>query len=374
MHICNIIEKIKKIDLFHPVSIVIIGHLIIFILAFPYLDDIGLYPLLKILGVLSIFIAGFSLPFLFPMQIKFNRYLLYLSFLLLSSLSIFGAFKITHSLFLAIAYLLFIIIIAELFVKFYKKKIFVDILFSIGIIAFLLIVLIYEAIPLFNYEVRMAINSEPLRLISMGALIYSSIENKVYFIIAFVTLVLLGYKAGVLMLFIAYIVYRYRNISFKYMVLLAFALLIFLGVMGKIILLSSNQSWKLNPIELLCYRAYFDLYVLSKIIESNIMTFGKITLVPNGEQHIGELLFNYKHNITTTLFGTIYLDFGIFGILFAILLGVVSKFIYEGDKKLYAIYASLLLAYCEIGINYGFLVVLSLLFYANARLKTLKEG
>ena len=374
MHICNIIEKIKKIDLFHPVSIVIIGHLIIFMLAFPYLDDIGLYPLLKILGVLSIFIAGFSLPFLFPMQIKFNRYLLYLSFLLLSSLSIFGAFKITHSLFLAIAYLLFIIIIAELFVKFYKKKIFVDILFSIGIIAFLLIVLIYGAIPLFNYEVRMAINSEPLRLISMGALIYSSIENKVYFIIAFVTLVLLGYKAGVLMLFIAYIVYRYRNISFKYIVLLAFALLIFLGVMGKIILLSSNQSWKLNPIELLCYRAYFDLYVLSKIIESNIMTFGKITLIPNGEQLIGELLFNYKHNITTTLFGTIYLDFGIFGILFAILLGVVSKFIYEGDKKLYAIYASLLLAYCEIGINYGFLVVLSLLFYANARLKTLKEG
>lgn len=375
MHICNIIEKIKKIDLFHPVSIVIIGHLMIFILAFPYLDDIGLYSLFKILGVLSIFIVGFFLPFIFPMQIKFNRHILYLSFLLLSFLSIFGAFKITHSLFLSIAYLLFILIIAELFVKFYKKKIFVDILFSIGIIAFLLIVLIYGAIPLFNYEVRMTINSEPLRLISMGALIYAGIENKVYFIIAFMILVLLGYKAGVLMLFIAYIIYRYRNILFKYMVLLAFALLIFLGIMGKIILLSSNQNWDLNPIELLCYRAYFDLYVLSKIVESNILTLGKITLTPNGEHFIGELLFKYPHNITTTLFGTIYLDFGIFGGLFAMLLGVISKYIYEGDKKLYAIYASLLLAYCEIGINYGFLVVLSLLLYINAKLglcKTVK--
>lgn len=98
------------------------------------------------------------------------------------------------------------------------------------------------------------------------------------------------------------------------MVLLAFALLIFLGIMGKIILLSSNQNWDLNPIELLCYRAYFDLYVLSKIVESNILTLGKITLTPNGEHFIGELLFKYPHNITTTLFGTIYLDFGILGV------------------------------------------------------------
>jgi uncharacterized membrane protein len=232
--------------------------------------------------------------------------------------------------------------------------------------------LIYGAIPILDYDVRMKINSEPLRLIATGALIYASIENKIYFIVAFILLILLGYKAGVLMLFIAYFVYR--RISLKHLIFYYIGLLIFLGIMGKIILLSSNQNWDLNPIELLCYRAYFDLYVLGKIIESDIMALGKITLTPNGEQFIGELLFGYKHNFTTTLFGTIYLDFGIFGILFAMLLGVVSKFIYEGDKKLYAIYASLLLAYCEIGINYGFLVVLSLLFYANARLKLIKEG
>jgi uncharacterized membrane protein len=367
MHICNIIEKIKKIDIFHPISIVVIGHLIIFMLALPYFNKIELSSLIKILGVLIIFIIGFSLPFIFPIKIKSNTYL---SFVLLMILSIYGAFKVTHSLLLSVIYWLFIVVVAELFIKFYNKRIFADVLFAIGILAFILIVLIYKAVPIFNYDVRMAINSEPLRLISMGGLIYGGIENKAYFVIAFIILVLLGYKVGVLMLFIAYIVYRYRNISFKYVVLLALGMLIFLGVMGKIILLSSNQSWKLNPIELLCYRAYFDLYVLSKIVKSNIMALGKITLTPNGEQFIGELLFGYRHNFTTTLFGTVYLDFGIFGVLFAVILGFVSKFIYEGDKKLYAIYASLLLAYCEIGINYGFLVVLSLLFYANTRIKT----
>jgi len=371
MPVCN---TIKKIDLFHPVVIVVVGHLIIITLALPYLHKLGLYSLFKILVVLSIFILGFSIPYLFSMPTKFNKHLSYLSFILLASLAVYGAFKTTHSLFLSMAYLMFILAVAEFFVKFYKKKIFVNILFVIGILSFILIVLIYGSIPIFNYEVRMAINSEPLRLISTGALIYAGIENKVYFAIAFIILVLLGYKIGVLMLCIAYIAYRYKDISFKYIVLLAFGLLIFLGIMGKIILLSSNQKWKLNPIEILCYRAYFDLHVFSKIIESNLMTLGKITLIPNGEQLIGELLFNYSHNFTTTLFGTIYLDFGIFGILFAILLGIASKFIYEGDKKLYAIYASLLLAYCEIGINYGFLVVLALLFYANAKLKILKEG
>ncbi len=372
MYICNIFKKAKKIkevDLFHPVIIVIIGHLAIFILALPYLGKIGLYNLFKVAGIASIFILGFSLPFIFNLKIKFNEYTAYLSFLFLSFLSLYGVFKITHSLLLSIIYLLFILIIVELFINFHKKRVFNDILFVIGVLAFILIVFIYGAIPLFNYNVRMAINSEPLRLISMGALIYSAIENKVYFIIAFVILVLLGYKVGVLILFIAYIVYKYKNISFKYMVLISVGLLIFLGIMGKIILLSSNQHWDLNPIELLCYRAYFDLYVLSKIVESNILTLGKITLTPNGEQLIGELLFGYPHNITTTLFGTIYLDFGIFGVLFAILFGFISKFIYEGDKKLYAIYASLLLAYCEIGINYGFLIVLFLLLYMNMKLK-----
>ncbi|MEO2117152.1 MAG: oligosaccharide repeat unit polymerase [Methanocaldococcus sp.] len=372
MHICDITEKIKKIkevDLFHPILIVIIGHLAIIILALPYWEKIGVYNILKVIGIISIFILGFSFPFIFNLKVKFNEYIVYLSFLLLSFLSIYGVFKITHSLFLSTIYLLFILMIVELFIKFHKKRIFNDILFVIGIVAFILIVFIYGAIPILNYNVRMAINSEPLRLISMGALIYSAIENKVYFIIAFVILVLLGYKVGVLMLFIAYILYKYRNMSFKHMVLIGVGLLIFLGIMGKIILASSNQNWDLNPIELLCYRAYFDLYVLSKIVESNILTLGKITLTPNGEQLIGELLFNYKHNFTTTLFGTIYLDFGIFGVLFAMLFGWISKFIYEGDKKLYAIYASLLLAYCEIGINYGFLIVLCLLLYIDARLK-----
>ncbi|ADC70360.1 Protein of unknown function DUF70 [Methanocaldococcus sp. FS406-22] len=366
------IKLIKKLDVFHPIVIIIIGHLAIFILSLPYLHNFKLSLLLKIIAITLLYISAYSLPFVFNFNFKDCKMLSYLALFLSSSLALFGAFKVTGSLIFAVIYWLFIIAVVEVFIRYYNKKVFTDFLFVVGILSFILILLKYGAIPILDYDVRMKINSEPLRLIATGALIYASIENKIYFIVAFILLILLGYKAGVLMLFIAYFVYRRR--SLKHLIFYYIGLLIFLGIMGKIILLSSNQNWNLNPIELLCYRAYFDLYVLSKIIESNILTLGKITLTPNGEHLIGELLFRYPHNITTTLFGTIYLDFGIFGILFAILLGAVSKFIYEGDKKLYAIYASLLLAYCDIGINYGFLIVLSLLFYINAKLKTLKEG
>ncbi len=360
-------KLMKRLDVFHPVVIVVIGHLAIFILSLPYLHKFELSLLLKIIAITLLYISAYALPFVFNFNFKDCGMLSYLVFFLLSSLALFGAFKVTGSLIFAVIYWAFIIIVVEVFIRYYRKKAFTDFLFVVGILSFILILLIYGAIPILNYKVRMEINSEPLRLISMGALIYASIENKIYFIVAFILLTLLGYKAGVLMLFIAYFVYK--RLSLKHLIIYYVGLLIFLGIMGKIILLSSNQNWDLNPIELLCYRAYFDLYVLSKIVESNILTLGKIALTPNGEQLIGELLFGYPHNITTTLFGTIYLDFGIFGVLFAILFGFISKFIYEGDKKLYAIYASLLLAYCEIGINYGFLIVLFLLLYANARLK-----
>ena len=360
-------KLMKRLDVFHPVVIVVIGHLAIFILSLPYLHKFELSLLLKIIAITLLYISAYALPFVFNFNFKDCGMLSYLVFFLLSSLVLFGAFKVTGSLIFAVIYWAFIIIVVEVFIKYYRKKAFTDFLFVVGILSFILILLIYGAIPILNYKVRMEINSEPLRLISMGALIYASIENKIYFIVAFILLTLLGYKAGVLMLFIAYFVYK--RLSLKHLIIYYVGLLIFLGIMGKIILLSSNQNWDLNPIELLCYRAYFDLYVLSKIVESNILTLGKITLTPNGEQLIGELLFGYPHNITTTLFGTIYLDFGIFGFLFAILFGFISKFIYEGDKKLYAIYVSLLLAYCEIGINYGFLIVLFLLLYMNMKLK-----
>ena len=143
-------------------------------------------------------------------------------------------------------------------------------------------------------------------------------------------------------------------------------LIIFLSVMAKLILLSSGQEWKISALGILSYRAYFDILVLEKIINHPNLMLGNITLNPIGEMLIGKTLFNYSHNITSTMFGPVYLDFGIYGVLFAFLLGIASKLIYSGNSKLYAIYASILLSMCEIGINYGFLIVLLLLLYVNS--------
>lgn len=106
------------------------------------------------------------------------------------------------------------------------------------------------------------------------------------------------------------------------------------------------------------------------------MLLGAISLNPIGEGLIATTLLGYSnpHNITSTMFGPILLDFGLWGgLLFAFLLGLASKLIYGGDRKLYAIYASILLSMCEVGINYGFLIIVFVMLYVNSKLSILKN-
>jgi len=282
----------------------------------------------------------------------------------------YGSYAITNNMFLPFLYAIFVIGVLEAYLKYRDRVDFNNLFLLIGIVSFLLLIFIKKGIPLFNYDIRMSIVSDPLRLISSGALTYAGISK--YFLISFLILVLLGYKVHVLILCIAYLIYKYRkkSLNIKQMAIFGILLILFIGIMGKIILASSNQAWKLNFMELILYRAYFDIMVLGKIVNYPEMLLGKITFVPNGERLIGKLLFNYPHNITSTMFGPLYLDFGIFGIVFAFILGMMSKLIYEkGDDKIYSIYAGVLLAMCEVGINYGFLIVLLALFYVSGRLK-----
>ncbi|ENN96743.1 O-antigen polymerase [Methanocaldococcus villosus KIN24-T80] len=353
-------KKAFKIE--HPVNIIFIGHLIIFLLAFPYYDKLG-FSIFKIIFIILSNILTFSIPFILDIKVKINKTIYYISSILLAFISFYGAFVITKCLFLSILYVIFIFIVVEIFLKYYYKKIFNIFLFVIGVLSFLLLVIKYKAIPLLNYNVRMLINYEPLRIISLGALAYSGIESWKYFLLSLVILSLTGYKVGPVILFTSYLIYKKYPI--KKITIFGSILILLILIMNKIILSTSGQCWKLSTIEVLCYRAYLDLYIFKSIIENHITTYGSIILTPGGEEKIGELLFSYKHNFTTTMFGTVYMDFNIFSPIFSIIFGIISKFLYEGDWKLYSIYASLLLIYCEIGINYGFLVVILLLFYIN---------
>ncbi|MBW9224097.1 oligosaccharide repeat unit polymerase, partial [Methanothermococcus sp. SCGC AD-155-E23] len=48
-------------------------------------------------------------------------------------------------------------------------------------------------------------SKDPLRLISTGALVYGGMCNIFYFLVAFILLLLLGYKAGILILFTSFL-------------------------------------------------------------------------------------------------------------------------------------------------------------------------
>ncbi|WP_457612455.1 oligosaccharide repeat unit polymerase, partial [Methanocaldococcus sp.] len=297
----------------------ILGHASIILIAIFYLMlsfNISLNNLIMLIKVtifILIHIIFFSLPFLLNIKLD-DKTLLYSSAFFLFILSI-------HATgILGIFYFIFMLATVELYLKYKDSPIFNRFMFFIGVLSFLGIIFKYREVPIFNYNIRMAINNEPLRLISMGALTFSSLENKFYLIISFILLFLLGYKAGILILLFSYIIYKKYDI--KRMLIYGFFILILLALMSGIILLSSNQN--LNILSILCYRAYLDLLVLSKILDLDYHTWGKIILTPGGEAFIGEILFNYRHNFTTTFFGTLYLDFSYLSLLISFLLGLFS--------------------------------------------------
>ncbi|WP_268220545.1 oligosaccharide repeat unit polymerase [Methanofervidicoccus abyssi] len=383
----------------HPVFIVTIGHLAIFLIAIPYYSSFEYTSLIKIFLLVFIFIIFYSIPFFIDkkvyqyfdrikiLNIQLKTLLPVVYGTLLFILIFHGVFIITHSYLLSLLYPILVLIILNLYViqKFVENGIVKNlstvfrvfrqidnVLFVVGVLSFIVLTVKYGTLPILDYKVRIAISHDPLRLISTGALVYGGMCNTFYFTVAFVLLLLLGYKAGILILCISFLLYRYslRKISIKEIVVSLLGLMVVLAVMSKVILLSSGQRWSIGVFEILSYRAYFDITVLEKIINSQIHTLGKITLNPDGEKLIGELLFGYPHNLTSTMFGPVYLDFGIYGLVFAILLGLFSRSIYMGDRKIYCIYAAILLSICEIGINYGFLIVVFIMLYINSILSS----
>ncbi|MBP2172624.1 oligosaccharide repeat unit polymerase [Methanococcus voltae] len=245
-----------------------------------------------------------------------------------------------------------------------------------GILSFIIIVLKYGNIPILDYSIRMGIANEPLRLLSYGTLSYFALSGFLPFIIALGLNIGLGYKAGVLTVVVSYLIWKKKTskISFAKLVFWALVLLVFLGVMSKLIISTSGQNWSLNFIEMLSYRAYFDIMSFDKVIHYPQMLMGSTTFIPNGEQVISQLIYGYNHNITTTMFAPFHLDFGLLGGGFlAFLFGLISKKIYENiDLKLYCIYGAILLSMTEIGFNYGFLVVVALFSYMAVRMQDYK--
>jgi len=344
----------------NPIILIFIGYLSIIMLATPRLDFNPIYSIFAICVYILFFALGFYIMNFIEEIVK-KEYMLVLLNVCIFILVIYGVF-ITEKSFIGIVYallLLGVIKYADYYYKFHQK--FMDALFFLGILSFALLLIKYSfIIPLFNYDIRMSMVSEPLRLISTGCLIFASFKNRYYFIISFIILFLIGYKLSIFILIMAYIIYKYREegLNAPATAICIASLFLLIGVMFKIILSSSNQSWDLNIIEMIIYRAHFDFSIFNKILHSTHHTFGGITFYPMGESKIEKILFNsnYRSNLASTLFGPLFLDFGWFGVIVSFIFGCINRILYRGDSKIYAIYGATLLGMCDIGINYGFII------------------
>ena len=142
---------------------------------------------------------------------------------------------------------------------------------------------------------------------------------------------------------------------------IAFILIIALGVIAVGYIAShsiASQHWTLNPFELIFYRAAFTLEVFEKIIPLGATTNGKILsmIFSSGSPRtfIGEYVLHYNVCLTSTLFGPVYLDFGLLGLTVQMFfMGAFLEVIYKLKKGIGIGIYSIILTHTLIWIETG---------------------
>ena len=185
----------------------------------------------------------------------------------------------------------------------------------------------------------------PLFLICLNLLLAKYYNRKYLIIILLGALIfgLNGYRTSVLgILGSSFITLYYLNkISRKIGII--FIAVIAIGIIGVGYIASqsiANQTWTLNPLELIFYRAGFTLEVFEKIIPLGATTNGKIlSMIFSSESprtFIGQYVLHYDVCLTSTLFGPVYLDFGIIGLSIQMLfMGAFLGIIHKLKKSIY---------------------------------------
>lgn len=143
----------------------------------------------------------------------------------------------------------------------------------------------------------------------------------------------------------------------------------------------AGQSWTLNPLELIFYRAAFTLEVFEKIIPLAGTINGKILamIFSSGSPRtfIGQYVLHYDVCLTSTLFGPVYLDFGLIGLTIQMLfMGVFLSLIHKLKKGIGIAIYSIILTHTIIWIETGptdimiwFLYLIGFIYLIIQRLK-----
>ena len=268
-------------------------------------------------------------------------------------------------------------------------------LLSLAIIALILQtinMILLGGIPLFDSVLKSNATTNiwrvayPLFLITLNLLLAKYYNRKYLIIILAGALIfgLNGYRTSVLGILGSSFITLYYLDKISKKVGIVFIAIIAIGIMGVGFIASqsiANQNWTLNPLELIFYRAAFTLEVFEKIIPLADTTNGKILgmIFSSGSPRtfIGQYVLHYDVCLTSTLFGPVYLDFGLIGLTIQMMfMGVFLSLIHKLKKGIGIGIYSIILTHTIIWIETGptdimiwFLYLIGFIYLIIQRLK-----
>ncbi|OED29579.1 oligosaccharide repeat unit polymerase family protein [Methanosphaera sp. WGK6] len=269
------------------------------------------------------------------------------------------------------------------------SKRFILTLVILGIILQIINMIYLGGIPLFSgylkahAATRIWLLSYLLFLPSINILLAKYNDKKYYllFIIGLLLFICTGYRTTVMAIVISVLITLYytRDIPQKYLMLSIAGIFILLLIVGYVAVKSIEwQTWTLNPLELLFYRAGYTLQVLDHAVALQGSTHGQLlynTLMgffksTDPRVIVGSTTLGYAHSTTSMIFGPALLDFGLYAMLIQMLLiGVIMGIMYHIQKTFNTIFVALyamLLAHVIIWIETGPTDLVVLLFFIIA--------
>ncbi len=224
-------------------------------------------------------------------------------------------------------------------------------------------------IPLFNSTLKANATtniwriSYPLFLITVNVLL-AKYYNRKYLVLVLLGAVIFGlngYRTSVLGILGSSFITLYYLEKISKKVGIVFIALIIIGIMAIGYIASKSiatQNWTLNPLELIFYRSAFTLELFEKIIPLGATTHGHILsmIFSSGSPRtfVGEYVMKYTFCATSTLFGPVYLDFGLIGLTVQMLfMGLFLGLVHKLKKGIGAGIYSMILTHTLIWIETG---------------------
>lgn len=341
----KITNKLKNLDIFSPYLVVVVIAIYVFFASVGYYNHIRNLPWASTITFLYVLFGTILFIFgtLFPKLITSNSH------------------KIKSALNNKIVW--------DKTASWYSKfKIILDerVLFSLVLLALILQgvnLYLLGGIPLLSGYLKFKATTDLWRwayIIFLPAinLLIAKNPRKWYYVLFIIGLVLFainGYRTSTMAIIISVIITTYYTLQLKTKYVLLFILVAaFIGILLGYVAVKSIQwqTWVLNPLQLLFYRAGFTMMVLDKIVHMAGFTGGELfhQALTGGHPRVtvGQVVLGYQAgvypttSITSTIFGPAILDFGAWGLAIQMfLLGLILRLMHSAQNMVNGAYTAL---------------------------------